>query len=229
MTNSPLLTYEIPGYPYPQRIRASSAHVRAQDVSEYLRAYAKEYGVIERIQYRTLVEDVFWEPSCSKWAVKGSLDARSFLRYFSHIVVCVGLYHTSLNPLTSSQTAGYAGNIYHTADAGDHVVQRALGSSQKVLVVGAGKSALDIATLLAQGKWKVGGQNAADVTMVYRRSHWLSPRNMVRRTIPFEKPLFSRFVVELQDLSIVAVPRLTYSLRRRRGYHLRNTLTTFTA
>ena len=48
-TNSPLLTYEIPGYFYPRSIRASSAHVRAQDVREYLRAHAKEHGVIERI------------------------------------------------------------------------------------------------------------------------------------------------------------------------------------
>ena len=199
-TNSPLLTYEIPGYPYPQNVRTSSAHVPAQDVSQYLQAYAKEYDVADHIQYQTLVDDVSWDPSCSTWAVKGSSDAGKFLRHFSHIVICVGLYHTNSTPLTSSQVARYAGNVYHTSDVGDHNVQKALTSSRKVVIAGAGKSALDVATLLARGKWKIGVQNVPDITLVYRRPHWLSPRRMIRRTIPFERLLFSRFVVKPRSL-----------------------------
>ena len=193
-TNSPLLTYEIPGFPFPECVRHSGAHAKAADVSQYFHVYAERYRVAECIRYQTLVTDLSWDTSCSAWAVKGRSANEEFLVYFDYVVICVGLYHTGFNALTIPQILQFSGHIYHSSEAGKPDVQQELANSKKVLILGAGKSALDIATILAKGKWRNDG-GKTEVTLLYRRPHWLSPRRMVRGTVPFEKLLFSRFVV----------------------------------
>ena len=71
-----------------------------------------------------------------------------------------------------------------------------LGTSPSVVVVGAGKSALDLATLVAQGRCSAPTSHGAPaVKLVYRRPHWLAPRKIFQNSVSFEKVLFSRFVV----------------------------------
>lgn len=193
-TNSPLLTYEIPGFPFPEHVRHSGAHAEAEDVSQYFQSYAERYSVAECIQYQTLVTDLSWDTSCSAWAVKGRLANDEFLAYFDYVVICVGLYHTGFNALTSPQISQFSGYTYHSSEVGKPEVRNDLANSRRVLILGAGKSALDLAAILAKGKWRNDERNT-EVTLLYRRPHWLSPRRMVRRTIPVEKLLFSRFVV----------------------------------
>ena len=194
-TNSPLLTYEIPEFPYPEKLRSAGGHVAAQDVNRYFHAYAEQFGISKHVQYQTLVEALEWEPESSAWVVQGKTPRGGFQRHFGYIVVCVGLYHTGLIPLAGSQTSSYAGNIWHSSEMGNNDVKNTLANSQEVIVSGAGKSALDISTLLAQGKSTNPNCEPPNVTLVYRRPHWLSPRKIVRGTVAFEKLLFSRFVV----------------------------------
>ncbi|KAI9776763.1 MAG: monooxygenase [Geoglossum umbratile] len=194
VSNSPLLMYEIPDFKYPIGMRAPGTHVSAQDINRYLWDYTEYYGLTKLIQYQTQVDDVHWNPASSVWTVKGVSAMGDFRGDFGYVVVCTGLYHTSFNPLTVSQTSQYAGNIYHSSETGDPRVQSILANSERVIISGAGKSAVDIATILAKGHWRTKDRKAARVTLVYRRPHWLSPRNMIRGTVPFEKLLFSRFM-----------------------------------
>lgn len=197
-TNSPLLTYEIPDFPYPQRLRSAGAHVSSQDVNIYLNAYAKHNSLVDHIRYQTQVTDISWEAISSTWVVTAASAGKLIYKRFGYVVICVGLYNTKFSPLKASQTIDYHGKIFHSSQAGDASVRDALVKSKSVLVAGAGKSALDLATLLARGQWHIEGHGSPRVTLVYRRPHWLSPRKMVRKWIPFEKLLFSRFVVRTE-------------------------------
>ena len=194
-TNSPILTYEIPDFPYEDHLRVVGAHASAQNVNAYLHSYVDAFGLRERIQYRTLVEDVSWDPEDSTWVVSGTSNGEEFCQSFGYVVVCVGLYHTSLNPLKEHMTSQYAGNIVHSSEIGEAHVREKIATSRRVTVVGAGKSALDLATIVAKGQWTLNGGVTPAVTLVYRKPHWLSPRKIARGNVEFEKVLFSRFVV----------------------------------
>ena len=194
-TNSPLLTYEIPDFPYPQRLRSAGAHVSSQDVNTYLNAYAKHNRLVDFIRYQTQVTDISWDAGSLTWIVTAVSAGKLISKRFGFVVICVGLYNTKFNPLPASQTIDYRGKIFHSSQAGDPSVRDALAKSKSVLMAGAGKSALDLATILASGQWHIDGSGSPHITLVYRRPHWLSPRKMVRKLIPFEKLLFSRFVV----------------------------------
>ena len=196
-TNSPLLTYEIPDFPYEDHLRVVGAHASAQNVNAYLHSYANVFALRDRIQFRTLVEDVSWDPGDSTWVVSGTSNGEKFRQSFGYVVVCVGLYHTSLNPLNEHMMSRYTGNIVHSSEIGEAHVRGKLATSKRVTVVGAGKSALDLATILAKGQWTPNGGTAPAVTLLYRKPHWLSPRKIARGNVEFEKVLFSRFVVSL--------------------------------
>lgn len=192
-TNSPLLTYEIPDFPYPDAVRRSGQHATAQEVNSYLRAYAQYFGVTKVIRFRHKVERIEWSREARGWKVMGTNANGGFLECFSHVVVCTGLYHNPRWPLIEDN--GFTGKTYHSSQIGQEAVRVHLAASNKIVIVGAGKSAIDLATLLAQGKWAIPGDTSPDVYLVYRRPHWLSPRRIVRTLVPFERLLFSRFVV----------------------------------
>jgi dimethylaniline monooxygenase (N-oxide forming) len=191
-TNSPLLTYELPGFQFPPHIRSAGNHVSAQDVNSYLESYARCFHLTELIQFQTRVDKAEWEIERSVWVVSGISPAGNFQKSFGYIVVCSGLYHTGNIPLLASQTSRYTGKVFHSSEMGSSEARQVLVNSERVVVSGAGKSALDLATILARGKWTK--KNVA-VALVYRRPHWLSPRKILRGAIPFEKLLFCRFVV----------------------------------
>ena len=197
-TNSPLLTYEIPGFPYPESLRSSEKHVKAQDVNCYLRAYAERYDIVSCIRFGTSVENVSWDSQSSSWEVKGEARKQNFRENFSHVVVCSGLYNAKHWPWNTNQVSKFTGNIWHSSEVSSAKLQEILGKSETVVVVGGGKSALDLATILARGRCS--GQTCITpplVKLVYRRPHWLSPRKILRNTLPLEKLLFSRFVVSV--------------------------------
>ena len=211
-TNSPLFTYEIPGFLYPKELRITGKHVPAEDVYSYLQAYADQYGLTKKIKFDTAVEDVSWNASSSTWTVQSKTSDRISITNFSHIVVCTGLYHASHMMLDEDQVSKFKGNVWHSSGVSDAKVQEALGKSENVVVIGAGKSAIDIATIIAQGHFSThtGKCVAPAVKLVYRKPHWLSPRKILRNTIPFEKLLFSRFVVSLIKTIDIHHHKLTF-------------------
>jgi dimethylaniline monooxygenase (N-oxide forming) len=177
-------------------MRKTGKHVRAQDVNTYLQAYAEEYGLTKITKFGVTVEDVSFNSKSTTWTVRGKDGDQAFSSDFSHIVICTGLYHARHIPLGKDQTSEFSGNIWHSSEISDAKIREPLSKSESVVVVGAGKSAIDLATLVAQGRYSANSnQPSPAVKLVYRRPHWLAPRKLLRGTIPFEKVLFSRFVV----------------------------------
>ena len=195
-TNSPILTYEIPGFPYPPHLRHCGYHAKAQEVNQYLEAFAEKFQLHQCTQFETEVDDVVWDAETMTWTVRGHTPSGQLSKKFSHIVVCTGIYQEAQIPFSSSQRSKFRGHIWHSSQIGDRSVREALGASKSVAVIGAGKSALDLATLMAKGQWSSTPTGSVpSVKMIYRRPHWLSPRRILRGRVPFEKLLFSRFVV----------------------------------
>ena len=173
-------------------------------MNSYLERYAECHDVKECIRFGVKVEGVEWEAESSSWVVTGlSATDGEFQRRFGYVVVCTGLYHVGNNPLTAQQTARYTGQLFHSSEMGFTRVWKALVDEGRVVVAGAGKSALDLATLLARER---GASKANPVTLVYRRPHWLSPRKMLRGTVAFEKILFCRFVVSARVWQLKSCP-----------------------
>ncbi|KAF2462743.1 FAD/NAD(P)-binding domain-containing protein [Lindgomyces ingoldianus] len=193
-SNSPALTYEIPGFPYPEHLRKIGGHVKAADINAYLRAFAKSYDLTRHISFNSHVTDITWIETDQKWRVKGKNFNGEFERAFRFLVVCNGMYHEKNIPAIARQARGESlPKVFHSADVGDPKIQKILSDSSHTLVVGAGKSAIDLATMIASGAWSP-NTVSPQVTLIYKRPHWLSPRRMLRGTICFEQLLFSRFV-----------------------------------
>lgn len=211
-TNSPLSTFEYPDWRFPEHMRGDGVHVPAQDVNAYLQSYAEAFNLGRLIRFRTEVERVEWDSQRFLWVVRGASPAGKFEKAFSHLVICTGMYHTPEVPFATQQTSKYQGKILHSSELGAKDVQNFISTRKKVLIVGGGKSALDLATLIAKGTWRRGHLKAPRVTLLYRKPHWLSPLKMLRGTVPFEKLLFCRFVVSDPH------PELMYVVRQRREH-----------
>ncbi|KAF1996431.1 FAD/NAD(P)-binding domain-containing protein [Amniculicola lignicola CBS 123094] len=193
-SNSPALTYEIPGFEYPEHLRAYGSHVKAADIHAYFRAYADHFDIKRHVQLQHLVEDVSWNEKTQRWTVKGKNTSGDFSQSFKFLVVCNGMYHEKNLPAVASDFNGTGPGMHHSADVGSPEVRKALATSDHAVVVGAGKSALDLATMIAKGDWVGKREKTPQVTLLYKKAHWLSPRAMLRESTYFERILFSRFV-----------------------------------
>ncbi|KAK6612540.1 hypothetical protein H4I96_01753 [Botrytis cinerea] len=193
-TNSPLLSYEIPDFPYSDDLRKTGRHVKAEEVNRYLQDYAEKNSLVTRIKFHHHVQEISWDSDQRLWIINGHTQNQSFCLSSTHLVICTGLYHAAHVPpsLQGNNVADFAGNVWHSSQVSNLDIQQALAGSGDIVVVGAGKSAIDLATLLAQGQWSV--EDSPTVNLVYRQPHWLSPRNILHNTVAFEKILFCRFV-----------------------------------
>lgn len=221
-TNSPLLTYEIPDFPYSDDLRKTGRHVKAEEVNRYLQDYAEKNSLVTRIKFHHHVQEISWDSDQRLWIINGHTQNQSFCLSSTHLVICTGLYHAAHVPpsLQGNNVADFAGNVWHSSQVSNLDIQQALAGSGDIVVVGAGKSAIDLATLLAQGQWSV--EDSPTVNLVYRQPHWLSPRNILHNTVAFEKILFCRFVVSLHWPELFQVMSSSMNLisYRTHGYHL---------
>lgn len=198
-SNSPALTYEIPGFQYPDDVRKVGAHVEAEDINAYLCAFAETHGLKSHVKFNSEVQDVSWHAETRRWLIRGRDNSGDFQSYFKFLVVCNGLYHEKNIPGLPRQGPPKTWpRIFHSADVGDPDVRHALSNSVHTLIVGAGKSAIDLATLIATGAWS-DDRRSPKVSLLYKRPHWLSPRSILGGMIYFERLLFSRFLVSLQN------------------------------
>ncbi|KAF2685266.1 FAD/NAD(P)-binding domain-containing protein [Lentithecium fluviatile CBS 122367] len=194
-SNSPALTYEIPGFKYPERLRKCGAHVEAEDVNAYLNAYAETFDLKRCVRFSSEVRDVSWNAEEQMWRIVGYDGSGGFENFFKFVVVCNGLYHAKNIPEIPHCTgSGSLPKTFHSADVGNPDVRRTLSISRHTVVVGAGKSAIDLATLIAKDAWTKKQESTPRVTLVYKRPHWLSPRSILMGAIHFERVLFSRFL-----------------------------------
>lgn len=181
--------------------------MEADNINTYINTFAETYNLRSHVRFRSEVNDVSWIPESQSWRILGVDEDGEFENHFKFVIVCNGLYHSKNIPKVAHCTAlNSVPMIFHSADVGNPDTRRVLSTSRHTLVVGAGKSAIDLATMIAKGTWAKERESTPQVTLVYKRPHWLSPRSILMGAVYFERVLFSRFLVcYVETLSMLAL------------------------
>lgn len=166
-TNSPRECYAFSDHPYPATADDFPA---AAQVRAYLQSYAQRFGLTDHLRLRTQVVSVTRAPATGAahpgFAVSvqdvAGRNAPETL-HFDFVVVCSGAFSEPYVPEFAGR-ARFAGPVLHSSQVPDP----ALFEGKRVVVVGAGKSALDCAGFAARH-----GQTAM---LVQRKAHWMMPR-----------------------------------------------------
>lgn len=138
---------------------------RAQ-MLEYLHGYADRFGVTERYRLRTTVLSA--RKADGGWQVETSGPDGRRVEQFDHLVVANGHNHEPRFP-----EPPYPGDFAGTESHAHSYVRPQEYAGQRVLVVGTGNSAMDIATELTE--------HAAAVLLSARRGVWVLPKYLLGR------------------------------------------------
>lgn len=151
-----------------------------EQVFEYLQAYAKNFGVFERVQLNHEVKLLTRKGSQWELTIQNQVEQRTQL--FDFVVVCSGTFHKPKLPLFPNQKEflNTGGVILHSSELKSTEQLK----NKDVMVVGFAKSATDVASLAAD--------NAKSCTLVYRKAQWKVPR-FFANSINMKYLLFSRF------------------------------------
>lgn len=167
-TNNPRETYVFSDFPH---FDSTDEFPSARDVREYLEAYVDHFGLRPHLRLATEVVSVARGTADSGQANPGfRVAARSIgagaepeVFDFDFVVVCNGVLSEPHMPRFDGADR-FAGSIIHSS--------RTPGAQQlegkRVIVIGAGKSALDCASFA--------GRAAASCTLVFRKPYWMLPR-----------------------------------------------------
>ncbi|MGZ8241121.1 MAG: flavin-containing monooxygenase [Methylobacter sp.] len=161
---TPKSLYEIPDYPIPDSYpRVPSG----EELQAYFENYAKDYNVFDKIRFNTSITSLEKQLDGS-WVVyytdkKTGLSAQ---KPFDFVVVATGLYFDPFIPEFPGQEK-FKGKIIHSSE----YRTPALVTGRKTVVVGFGKSALDVAGDVAKF--------AKQVSLIYRKAHWPIPMDIL--------------------------------------------------
>ncbi|MGI8725644.1 MAG: flavin-containing monooxygenase [Methyloceanibacter sp.] len=108
-------------------------YISAAQAQQYLRAYAREFGLYDRITFNARVDRA--EPVVGAWQV--SIAGEAAPRRYDGLVVANGHHWSQKQPSTPGM---FDGEVLHSHD----VKSKAQLKGKRVLVVGAGNSAVDI-------------------------------------------------------------------------------------
>jgi hypothetical protein len=110
-----------------------------KQILEYIESFAKHYGLLEHIVFNTTVEIV--EEQSSGWSLTVATRSQaSVSEFFSWVVCASGTNWHKSQPYLKGQES-FLGQILHSVDYHDSSSL----TGQRVLVVGAGNSGIDIA------------------------------------------------------------------------------------
>ncbi len=161
---TPKSLYEIPDYPMPDSYpRVPSG----EELQAYFENYARDFKIFDKIHFNIGIESLEQQKNGS-WIInyKVKNSSASSQKIFDFIVVATGLYFDPYIPEHSEQQ-NFRGQTIHSSD----YRSPSQVTGRKVVVVGFGKSALDVAADAAKF--------AKDVTLVYRKSHWPIPMDIL--------------------------------------------------
>ncbi|MFD3335888.1 flavin-containing monooxygenase [Streptomyces sp. NPDC058700] len=141
---------------------------RHSEVAAYLRSFAEWAGVSDRVEFGVEVVSVRREGDDTAWTVVSrGADGALELRRFAHVVVASGHNTVPTLPKPSPPGSdGFAGRILHAVDYQDG----ADFAGQRVVVVGLGASAVDIAADLSR--------HAARTVLSVRRGLHIVPKQL---------------------------------------------------
>ncbi|MGW4117714.1 flavin-containing monooxygenase [Nocardia sp. NPDC004711] len=157
-TNNSRDTYAYADHPYPE---SAEVFPTAAQVRDYLASYVERFGLSPLLRLSTEVIRVSEVDEGFELKICGP-DGVEELR-FDFVVVCAGVFSTPHLPVIEGEDE-FEGVRLHSSRATDP----RLFTGRRVVVVGAGKSALDCAA------WA--GEHARQCTLVFRRAHPMLPR-----------------------------------------------------
>ncbi|MFW6052002.1 MAG: flavin-containing monooxygenase [Myxococcota bacterium] len=182
-TNNPRETYAFSDFPYPE---GTDEFPAAEQVRAYLESYVDHFRLRSRIRLGTEVVSVSRAPHGNgttrapfRVETRSSKDGSGKRAApYDFVVVCNGVFSEPYVPEIEGREP-FEGNVLHSCELLEP--ERLRGKA--VVVVGAGKSALDCATIAAR--------HGADCTLVYRAPHWILPRYFFGR-IRMDRLFFTR-------------------------------------
>ncbi|BAY28609.1 dimethylaniline monooxygenase [Nostoc carneum NIES-2107] len=165
---NPRDTYAFSDYPMPASYPEWPS---GEQICAYLESYATHFGVTPRIQFRALVTKVERKSGNQPgWIVSVSFhedgqEARKEKYEFDFVIVCNGTYDIPYVPNLPGMDEFIAsgGKVIHTNNFNDGSVVE----GKRVVVVGFGKSATDVANFAAT--------KAKECTLVFRQALWKVP------------------------------------------------------
>ncbi|QSJ17882.1 FAD-dependent oxidoreductase [Nostoc sp. UHCC 0702] len=169
-TQNPRDTYAFSDYPMPASYLEWPT---AEQMRDYLESYAQNFGILEKIRFQTEVVHLERKTNIqAKWLVtinfqddsNGEIKQQKY--EFDFVLICNGLFHIPKIPLLPGKEEFIAsgGQVLHSTEFNDSCQI----NGKRVIVVGFGKSATDIAAYAA-------GQ-AKECTLVFRETLWKVPR-----------------------------------------------------
>jgi dimethylaniline monooxygenase (N-oxide forming) len=178
-------TYCFSDYPMPE---SYPEFPTAKHMREYLESYASYFGVSNRIYFKTEVSHVSRDEKAEgKWIVsikftdpQGNLKQEEHI--FDFVVICNGTFNqVKIPPIPGKEEfIASGGSILHSSQFTD----TSLIAGKRVVVVGFGKSASDIATLAAE--------TAKSSTLVFRRVLWKIPKRFFNK-VSYKELMLTRF------------------------------------
>lgn len=171
--------YEIPDFPMPDHYPDIPS---GEQLQAYFESYAKHFGLLEKIQFGVAITKLE-ETENNTWLLhyKNLKTGESDRQAFDFIVVATGLYSNPFLPDIPRQNK-FRGTILHSSEYMDPDVIK----GNETVVVGFGKSALDIATDATN--------YAKQVTLLFRESHWPIPVDVLN-LIDVRRIFFNRLVL----------------------------------
>lgn len=160
---------------------------------EYLKNYAITFGLTKYIStcHEVLSADLNYNTDSDKhyWQLKiKSLAEEPFTVITDYLIVCNGTFSTPFIPDAPGivKFINNFGRISHSSN----LKETESLTGKKVVVVGYGKSACDLAVAVAE--------NAAEITLLYRQAKWKVPKKI--RGINYKYIVLSRFGEALTKL-----------------------------
>jgi dimethylaniline monooxygenase (N-oxide forming) len=172
-TNNSRRTYAFSDHPYD---RSADLFPTADQVRQYLASYVTRFGLAPLIRLSTEVLGVSRRGAAFEVAVQGPDGPACVVCDF--VVVCAGTFSEPHVPEIRS-VERFTGTVVHSSQA----VDPELFMGKRVIVLGAGKSALDCAAWAAEC--------AQSCTLVFRTAHWMAPR-VLPGGIPIDRLVLGR-------------------------------------
>lgn len=182
-SNNPKEAYAFSDFNYPD---SADDFPTAGQILSYLQSYKEFFKLNPHIFPETEVVSVERpqsgnDPAQTRYDVKirhvHEPESTKTLE-FDHVVICNGVFSKPNMPNIEGREK-FKGEIIHSSEFTNSEMIR----DKRVVVVGAGKSALDCAAFAAE--------YAASSTLVYRKPHWMIPRYFWKKRVDFI--LFNRF------------------------------------
>ncbi|MBA2946684.1 flavin-containing monooxygenase [Streptomyces himalayensis] len=167
----------------PNRLHFASA----VDTQRYLENYAETFGVLGRVRPGTEVISIRpvdgpGRVGASGWLIDsrpaGDKTAEVHHETFDYVVVASGAHHHAQMPELPGREL-FRGTVLHSNE-----VRAGTFAGRRVVVVGGGKSALDLITRAAR--------EATSATLVQRKVNWMVPERFLLGLVGYKWILFTR-------------------------------------